>query len=1015
MRKYLFLLVFFVSLKSVAQKKVLDHTVYDNWKSIGERMISNDGAFVVYTVNPQEGDGELVIQNPKTKYKKVVSRGYSATITEDSKYLIFKIKPFFQDTRQAKIKKKKGDDMPKDSFAIVELGKDSVIKITRVKNYKTPEKGFGFVAYQMEKPLPDTSKKKAGVDSVKIKNKDLVKLADSLLKVAIDSIKGNITKEELSKIVNKAALQIIKEGKDMADADGDDAAGGKESDGTDLVLRNLGDNKETIFKLVSEYYFDKKGTKLLIETTKNSKDSNSKAVVLLYNLLTMKTDTVMKGFNDAKNYVLDEEGNQLAFVSERDSSEKALTKFYKLWYYTNGQDSAKIIADKNVVGIQLGYSVSENAGNSFSKDGSKLYFGTAPIRSPKDTTLVDFEIAKVDIWHYKDDYLQTQQLKNIDAELKRSYTAVYHIGQNKVMQLGTEDAERITLVDEGNANWVLGESDKGHRVEMQWDGRTKQSAYIINTETGERKTVFKDLYANANASPAGKFVYWYSPEKKNYFTYEVASGITRNVTNKIKVPLYEEDNDVPDFAAPYGVMGWTGNDSLFLMYDKYVPWRINPLNTLMPYRMVTTNFIQELQDETTYRYIKTDKEERFIDIEKALLFKAFDNSLKYSDYTIEKRMFSSFISSKNKKPKSSVKNTADIFIPMSYNGVIKSKDSTIFIFTKESFNSSPALYYCNKYVVAKDSFFSNADFRESTTQLSDINPQQKEYNWLTAELFKWEAYNGKQATGILYKPENFDPKKKYPLICYFYEKYSDNLYNYQGPAPTPSRLNIPFFVSRGYIVLAPDIEYKVGYPGKSAYDYVASGARALVKAGLVDSTKMGIQGQSWGGYQVAYLITKTKMFKAAWAGAPVANMTSAYGGIRWESGLNRQFQYEKQQSRIGATLWEKPQLYIENSPLFHLPKVQTPLVIMHNDADGAVPWYQGIELFTGLRRLGKPVWMLNYNNDAHNLMERKNRKDIQIREQQFFDWQLKGEKPPKWITEGVPATEKGKDWGLQID
>ncbi len=244
-------------------------------------MISNDGAYVVYTVNPQEGDGELVIQNPKTKYKKVVSRGYSATITEDSKYLIFKIKPFFQDTRQAKIKKKKGDDMPKDSFAIIELGKDSVIKITRVKNYKTPEKGFGFVAYQMEKPLPDTTKKKAIVDSAKIKNKDLVKLADSLIKVAIDSIKGNITKEELSEIVNKAARQIIKEGKDIADADGDDAAGGKESDGTDLVLRNLIDGKERIFKLVSEYYFDKTGEKLLIETTKNSKDSNSKAMVLL--------------------------------------------------------------------------------------------------------------------------------------------------------------------------------------------------------------------------------------------------------------------------------------------------------------------------------------------------------------------------------------------------------------------------------------------------------------------------------------------------------------------------------------------------------------------------------------------------------------------------------------------------------------------------------------------------------------------------------------------------------------
>ena len=240
------------------------------------------------------------------------------------------------------------------------------------------------------------------------------------------------------------------------------------------------------------------------------------------------------------------------------------------------------------------------------------------------------------------------------------------------------------------------------------------------------------------------------------------------------------------------------------------------------------------------------------------------------------------------------------------------------------------------------------------------------------------------------------------------------MYNYIAPAPTPSRLNIPFFVSRGYLVMAPDIVYTTGHPAKSAYNYIVSGAKSLAKQKWVDENNIGIQGQSWGGIQVAQLVTMTNMFKAAWAGAPVANMTSAYGGIRWESGINRQFQYEKSQSRIGATLWEKPELYIENSPLFHLPKVTTPLVIMSNDADGAVPWYQGIELFTAMRRLGKKVWLLSYNGEAHNLVERKNRKDIQIREQQYFDWLLKGEKPAKWITEGVPAVKKGKDWGLEI-
>jgi len=181
----------------------------------------------------------------------------------------------------------------------------------------------------------------------------------------------------------------------------------------------------------------------------------------------------------------------------------------------------------------------------------------------------------------------------------------------------------------------------------------------------------------------------------------------------------------------------------------------------------------------------------------------------------------------------------------------------------------------------------------------------------------------------------------------------------------------------------------------------------------VDSTKMGIQGQSWGGYQVAHLITRTTMYAAAWSGAPVVNMTSAYGGIRWQSGMSRQFQYEHTQSRIGKPLWDAIDLYIENSPLFFMKNVHTPVAIMHNDNDGAVPWYQGIEFFTALRRLNKPVWLLNYNGDEHNLVNRENRKDIQIREAQFFDHFLKGKPSPDWIKKGVKATEKGIDWGLE--
>lgn len=1013
MRALIFPLLLLLYFPGNAQiKKPLDHTVYDGWKSIGERMISNNGRFVVYTVTPQEGDGDLVIQDVAARYKKVVPRGYNAIITEDSRFLIFKIKPMFRDSRLARIKKKKADEMPKDSLGIIELGKDSLSRIPAVKAYKTPPKSFGWLVYEMEKE-PDSVviRSKVSKDSVKLKKDMLVKLADSVIRKAIDSISGNIDKDKVIMVAQKAAKEILKTNDldEHPDADGENGNAAPPKEGAQIVLRKLADGVEKKFDRVGEYYFDKKGTRLLIETVKDKKDSNSKAYVLLYDLSSGRVDTVMKDFNDCRGFSFDETGRQLAFTAERDSSEKALIKFYKLWYYTPGQDSAVMIADKNTAGMQLGYSVSENAIISFSKDGSKLFFGNAPVRSPKDTTLVDFETAKLDIWNYKDDYLQTQQLKNLDVEIKRSYTAVYYPADNKLVQLGAEDAENVTIVNEGDAEWVLAESSKSNRRESQWDGRTKLTAYVINTRTGERKTVFKNLYANATPSPAGKFVFWYDSEQKNYFTYEVATGIIRNITAKIKAPLYEEDNDIPDFPSAYGYMGWTNGDETFLIYDKYEVWKTDPFNKNAPVLFFDAS-VNARGTRVSYRYIKTDREERFIQPQTELPFRAFSNISKRIIYTFSGR----------ERPLRFLFDNPEVY---AYNNLLKAKDSMCFVFTKESYQSSPDIYYTGNVGASLKKYAESPErrnaagsgFISNAARLSDINPQQEEYNWGTAELFKWKAYNGKETEGILYKPEDFDPKKKYPLICYFYEKLSDGLYNYIAPTPTPSRLNIPFFVSRGYIVLAPDISYSIGHPGNSAYDYIVSGARALVRNGLVDSSRIGIQGQSWGGYQVSYLITKTKLFKAAWAGAPVANMTSAYGGIRWESGLNRQFQYEKTQSRIGATLWEKPRLYIENSPLFYLPNVQTPLVIMANDADGAVPWYQGIELFTALRRLGKPVWMLNYNGEAHNLVERKNRKDIQVREQQFFDWLLKGDKAPKWITEGIPAIEKGKDWGLEVD
>ena len=931
------LFVLIPHLASAQSKKPLDHSVYDGWQSIGAKAISNNGQWTVYTVTPQEGDATLVIRNLKTAQQLSVPRGSNPVITEDSRFVVFSIKPFFQDVRQAKIKKKKADEMPKDSLGIVELGQTTITKVPAVKQFRTPEKGSGLLAYLIEKPKTDTAATKGAGG------------------------KGHSAKKD-------------------AEDDAPGKAGGAE--GGDLVIRYPGKNTfiDTI-RNVTSFSLSKPGNKLVLVTTPSKKDSLAKAGVLIWDVATRKTDTINHGEGSFAQFAFDEKGLQLAYLGSRDSA-KALQKFFSLYYFKPGQDTARIVVSRATAGMPALWSVSEDGTLNFSRNGERLFFGTAPIPTPKDTNIVEFQVAKVDIWNYKDDYLQPMQLKNLDRELKRNYAAVYFPLQQRMIQLGDPQMETFIPSDEGNGTYGLGYTDFNQRVALQWTGNTLKTAYVVNILTGERKKVRAELDGMYSISPQGRYILWFDQPQGHWNTYEIATGITRNISANIPARITDEEMDMPDYPRPYGMNGWMENDKYVYINDRFDIWQVDP-SAQHPPQMITKGLGR--QTKNTFKIVRLNKEERFYTPKQTFLLSAQNDSTKYGGfYTLKLQ---------DKKGPQQV-----VMGPYTYMAPEKAKDAEMYIFQRHNFVESPDLFGGANLATAE--------------RLSALNPQQKNYNWGTAELFKWDTYNGKTTQGILYKPEDFDPNKRYPVILYFYEKLTDGLYTYQPPAPTPSRLNITFFVSRGYVVLAPDICYETGKPGKSAYDYIVSGAEALAKNPWIDRSNMAIQGQSWGGYQVAYLITATPLFKAAWAGAPVGNMTSAYGGIRWESGMNRQFQYEHSQSRIGATLWEKPELYIENSPLFHLPKVTTPLVIMANDADGAVPWYQGIELFTGLRRLGKQVWMLNYNNEAHNLVQRQNRKDIQIREQQFFDHFLKGAPAPQWISRGVPATEKGKNWGF---
>jgi dipeptidyl aminopeptidase/acylaminoacyl peptidase len=329
-----------------------------------------------------------------------------------------------------------------------------------------------------------------------------------------------------------------------------------------------------------------------------------------------------------------------------------------------------------------------------------------------------------------------------------------------------------------------------------------------------------------------------------------------------------------------------------------------------------------------------------------------------------------------------------------FGGLRKAKNADVYAFAWQRFDEFPDLWT------------SGLDFA-AARKVTNANPQQADYLWGKAELIDYRNGDGVVLPAVLIKPDGFDASKKYPLMVYIYETMAEGLHRYYPPQPG-TNINFSRYVSNGYVVLMPDIVYEIGYPGPSALKCVIPAVEKVLDMGFIDPKRVGIQGHSWGGYEISYMITQTNIFAAVEAGASVVNMTSAYGGIRWGSGMVREFQYEKTQSRIGAPLWSRVLQYLENSPLFWAERIHTPYLTVHNDEDDAVPWYQGIEFVTALRRLGKEAYLFNFNGEKHGLREREPQKYWTVHLDEFFDHFLLGKPRPEWMEKGVPYLERGK-------
>jgi dipeptidyl aminopeptidase/acylaminoacyl peptidase len=929
----LFLFPFLILNAQKIDKKPLSVNDFAAWKVVNNPIVSNDGKLAAFEINPQKGDGNLFVKSIDSKKVDTLSRGFEARFSPESDFIVYKIKQPADSIRSAKKKKLKKEEMPKDSLGILVFSNHKIYAFPKLKQYTLPKENARWVAF-----LTDMKKQEAKKEKEKEEKPDKTK---------------------------------PKKGKDES-----------VDQKSQLVLFQVETGDTVCFQNVTEYYYAPKGQNItFIRQTNDSVDLTD---IIVFNTSTGKSDVVFNQTGTAKKITTDDTGAQYGFLFSTDTIKE---KVYSLNYGSLTSDKSKVIAASDQEGLPIGWSPSENVELTFSENGLRLYFGTSskPQPEPKDT-LLDDEKPVLDIWNWKDKELQSVQKVNLEKDKNRTYKAVYLVEKNEVVQLGDPEVREIKTIQKGNGNIALGSDPSPYKLESSWTGDSNADYYLVDVETGSKRVIVQNK-SMVTLSPGGNFVAWFDTADSSYYARSTNENSTDvfNLSSKIPISFVDERWDMPGNPMPYGIAGWSENDKYLFIYDRYDIWRVDMEGVKVPVNATRNygrkNFLQ-------LQYCKLDPEEEFIDTNKPVIVKVFDERSKSQGYfTADLRNYS---------------DPRMLFMEdYRFDKLAKAKNAEVLIWSRENVAESPNIWTGNLAF-------------EHRHQLSDANPQQEKFVWPGVRLVHWDSFSGKPLEGLLYFPETIDPEKKYPMIVYFYERNADNMHVYTSPTPTRSTVNRTYYTSNDYIIFVPDITYDEGYPGQSAFDAVVSGTHFVSSMfPFIDRNKIGIQGQSWGGYQTAWLITQTNMFAAAMAGAPVSNMTSAYGGIRLESGLSRMFQYESEQSRIGGTLWEKPMEFIENSPLFYVPKIKTPLLIMHNDNDGAVPWSQGIELFSAMRRLQKPVWLLNYNNDEHNLKATSwaNRMDLTIRMKEFFDHYLKNEPEPAWMKYGIPMVKKGKELG----
>ena len=772
-----------------------------------------------------------------------------------------------------------------------------------------------------------------------------------------------------------------------------------------LILLNMFNGNKREFGSVEDYSFDPTGQVLLLKTT--AKEGN-------YDIQRLKWVDLVKGKSydiwsannysqqSIKGYCFDVLGDQLAFITQEerrdDLNDHSKHVINTLWYFKRGGSRAIIKVENDAAGIDTGLFVGAET-PSFNDNGQYIFFH---LSSSHDDRKPLPGAVQVDVWTYRDSVLLFKQSQSAD----QSYLACIKSDSSKVIRLEHEDES--FAAGKGVFGFL---SNKNSIEEYWWPTYKQKSTWLISLRNGAHRLLDRSGH---EFSPNGQYMVYYNYTMHHYCSYDFSSNTTRNISGSIPDQwLTDRDAYIPEMEQrpAIGVAGWSTDDCQVFVYDNYDIWKLNLKGKLAPVN-ITNGYGRA--HHIKFRIVNFEGLDADLSNNSSILLTAYDIYNKYNGFFRVKLGIKENPEVLTMGPWTLCYGGPDVVSGDKYADdmvPLKAADAKVWVVRRQTASEAP-------------NYFVSTDLRRYRP-ITNLQPQ-KSYNWLTTELITWKQLDGTMSQGVLYKPQNFDPIKRYPVLFEYYEEFSQNMYGFPIPDFADGRIDVPWYVSRGYLVFTPDIHYhidstrgKVRVVGDCVVNSIVSAFHYLAHLPYVDSKRMGIQGHSFGGAETMYLITHTHLFAAACAASSgISDEVSSYLGIIRANGKpigSKLEQSETNHNNMGITLWQRPDMYIRSSPVFRANEVTTPLLIMHNLGDYACDWSQGVEMYIALRRLQKKVWMLQYDHGGHILSDQKDAIDYTLRMNQFFDFYLKGAAPPKWMTQGVPVRLKGIVTGYEPD